>query len=109
MIAAQRGESDTKSSLSVDRIVDQKTAPTLDEFVALLDRCKAQATADPSGYVNNPHLYEALHRPQRTIFGMPTDAPAAEATSAWIRSCRSKSCAASLWRGNLKTSRPSTR
>ncbi len=31
-------------------------------FVALLDRCRAQVESDPSGYLNNPHLYgAALH------------------------------------------------
>jgi hypothetical protein len=29
-------------------------------FLGLLDRCRAQVEADPSGYTNNPHLYEAL-------------------------------------------------
>lgn len=36
----------------------------VDAFLALLERCREQVMADPSGLINNPHL-EAL---QRTIF-----------------------------------------
>jgi hypothetical protein len=34
---------------------------TLREFVDLIDRCKAQAEHDPTGYTENPHLYDAVH------------------------------------------------
>lgn len=37
-------------------------AKSLAEFVALLDRCKAQVEADPEGYLLNPHLYDLQHR-----------------------------------------------
>ncbi len=31
-------------------------------FTVLLERCQAQVEADPEGVINNPHLYEALHK-----------------------------------------------
>lgn len=34
---------------------------TLEQFMTLLESCKAQAVGDPSGYVDNPHLYESLN------------------------------------------------
>lgn len=41
--------------------VSAGSTPDLSAFLALLDRCKAQAQADPAGYTENPHLYDALH------------------------------------------------
>ncbi len=38
------------------------TSKKLDAFVRLLECCQAQVQADPSGYRENPHLYDALHR-----------------------------------------------
>jgi hypothetical protein len=35
---------------------------SVEDFAALLDRCRAQVEHDPSGYVENPHLYELLHK-----------------------------------------------
>jgi hypothetical protein len=35
---------------------------SLDEFLALLDRCREQVRRDPSGYFRNPHLYPLLHK-----------------------------------------------
>ena len=34
---------------------------SLAEFVALLDRCKAQVEADPESYLENLHLYGLQH------------------------------------------------
>lgn len=40
----------------------RKTEQARREFVELLDRCKTQVEADPSGLTRNPHLHVALHR-----------------------------------------------
>lgn len=34
---------------------------SLAEFVALLDRCKAQVEGDPESVLSNPHLYNIQH------------------------------------------------
>lgn len=35
---------------------------SVEEFLALLDRCREQVQRDPSGYFRNPHLYPLLHK-----------------------------------------------
>ncbi len=40
----------------------EEIQPTLEQFVELLERCKAQVAKDPTGITHNPHLHGALHR-----------------------------------------------
>ena len=35
---------------------------TLDEFEDLLNQCKLQVRHDPSGYLENPHLFDILSK-----------------------------------------------
>jgi hypothetical protein len=58
--------------------IEDEPPKTLEEFVALLDRCKAQVEADPSGYTDNTFLYDLLqHILLRLCHGnMPDYTPA---------------------------------
>ena len=35
---------------------------SIEEFDALLDKCKEQVRHDPAGFTANPHLYDLLHK-----------------------------------------------